>query len=65
MKTYFVSCLKATGIDKVKKSLAVHFSELIEENITDWSVAQKQLELIKSRRSFAVHFSELRDENIN
>jgi len=46
MKTYFVSCLKATGIDKIKvnclkttakdksrKSLAVHFSELIEKNI--------------------------------
>jgi hypothetical protein len=45
MKIYFVSCLKATGIDKIKvnrlkatvkdessKSLAVHFSELMEEN---------------------------------
>jgi hypothetical protein len=46
MKTYFVSCLKATGIDKSKvncldaiakdklrRSLAVHFSELTKENI--------------------------------
>jgi hypothetical protein len=26
-----VSCLKATGIDKINKSIAVHFSELIKE----------------------------------
>jgi hypothetical protein len=25
--------LKATGIDKFRKSLAVHFSELIKENV--------------------------------
>jgi hypothetical protein len=28
-----VSCLKATGIDKVKKLFAILFSELTKENI--------------------------------
>jgi hypothetical protein len=30
MKTFFISCLKATVIDEIKKSIAVHFSELIK-----------------------------------
>jgi hypothetical protein len=33
VKTFFISCLKATGIDEIKKSIAVYFSELIKENV--------------------------------
>jgi hypothetical protein len=31
-KLGLVSCLKATGMDEIRKSLAVHFSELTKEN---------------------------------
>jgi hypothetical protein len=33
-KTSFASCLNEAGIVEIKKSIAVHFSELAKENIT-------------------------------
>jgi hypothetical protein len=35
-QNYLASCLKATGIYERKKSIAVHFSELIKEKLPDW-----------------------------